>query len=107
MIHHLLHPHLLQVVLALLAAHLLVIAHPILQAVIPTTEGKIMLVEIINLEHLTMAVVVVTVVIQVVAATHHPTPIMVVAILVAVVPLVINQQLVPNQLLGTNNFVFC
>ena len=106
MIHHLLHPHPLQVVLALLAAHLLAIAHPILQVVIPATVGIIMLVEIITLERLIMAVVVVTVVIQVVAATHHPTPIMVVVILVAVVPLVINQQLVPNQLLGTNNFVF-
>ena len=106
MIRHLLHPHPLQVVLALLAAHLLVIAHPILQAVIPTTVGIIMLVEIITLEHLTMAVVVVTVVIQVVAAIHHPTPIMVVVILVAVVPLAISQLLIQIRQLITNNFVF-
>ena len=65
-----------------------------------------MLAEAITLEHLIMAVVAVTVVIQAVAATPHPIPITVVAILVAVVPLVTNQRSVLNRLLVTNNYVF-
>lgn len=105
MIHHLLHPHPLQAVLVLLV-HPLVIAHPILQTVIPIIVGTVMLAEAITLEHLIMAVIAVTVVIQAVAATPHPIPITVVAILVAVVPLVTNQRSVLNRLLVTNNYVF-
>ena len=96
MIHHLLHPHPLQAVLVLLV-HPLVIAHPILQTVIPITVGTVMLAEAITLEHLIMTVVAVTVVIQAVAATPHPIPITVVAILVAVVPLVTNQPTISTQ----------
>src|SRR5699024_11278807 len=74
-------------------------ALPILVTNCTTATSMATTVIAITLEHLIMAVVAVTVVIQAVAATPHPIPITVVAILVAVVPLVTNQRSVLNRLL--------